>query len=188
VPIDTRAWLLDLGDGWRAAVGAYPMVEYVLAPAIRPIPLSPAHCPGLMVWREQLIPVLDPARLMGLTPDTGGKALRAVILAWQRVAGEALHHGALLVRSAPVEIAVSDDLACPLPDRPEILRTIALSCFTHEDRAVPVLNVVRLFGERLAGEALAEAPAEERVGARADGSPGFGFVRDDVKLRALRVV
>jgi hypothetical protein len=48
------------------------------------------------------------------------------------------------VRSAPVEVWASDDMACPLPEHPAFAH-FSRSCFAHQQEAVPVLDAAMLF-------------------------------------------
>lgn len=159
-----RAWLMDVGAGFRVAAGGHQVVEYLLSPETVNLPLTPAHCRGVMIWREQMIPVVDLAPLLpgGETRVHGWR--RAVVLAYQEAPGEPLHYGALLVRAAPLEVIASDDMACPLPGDPDVFRYFACSCFAHDDKAVPVLDTARLFARPLPQAALPrESEAETTV-------------------------
>lgn len=144
-----RAWLMDVGAGFRVAAGGHQVVEYLLSPETVRLPLTPAHCRGVMIWREQMIPVVD---LTPLLPGDVAQASgwrRAVVLAYQQAPGESLRYGALLVRAAPLEVFAADDMACPLPDDPEVFRYFACACFAHDDKAVPILDTARLFARPL---------------------------------------
>jgi chemotaxis signal transduction protein len=153
--------MFDVGAGIRVAAGAHQVVEYLLAPETIPLPLMPAHCRGVLLWREQLIPVVD---ILPLLPAHGvvvtGGWRRAVVLAWQDAPGKPLKHGALVVRAAPVESLVADDMACALPPDAAVFGHIASSCFRHEDSPVPILDIVKLFGQPLSDTLL---PREEKM-------------------------
>lgn len=164
MPSTARAWLMDVGAGFRVAAGAHQVVEYLLSPETMSLPLTPAHCRGVMIWREQMIPVVDLAPLLpgGGTQASGWR--RAVVLAYQEAPGEPLRYGALLVRAAPIEVFAADDMACPLPGDPEVFRYFACSCFAHDDKAIPVLDTARLFARPLPLSALPrESEAEATV-------------------------
>jgi chemotaxis signal transduction protein len=155
---------MDVGGGYRVAAGAYQVVEYLLSPETVSLPLTPAHCRGVMIWRKQMIPVVDLAPLLpgGETRVRGWR--RAVVLAYQETPGEPLRYGALLVRAAPLEIFADDGMACPLPGDPEVFRHFACSCFTHDNKATPVLDIARLFARPLPRAALpGESEAETTV-------------------------
>jgi chemotaxis signal transduction protein len=158
--------LLDVGAGWRVAAGAHHVVEYLLAPPTVPLPRTAAHCPGVLLWRERIVPLLDLARLLPGPPAPVPARERAVILAYQDAPGAPLRYGALRVQAAPAEVWASDEHACPLPDEPAELRQLSRSCFRHLERPVAVLDVARLFARPLAWVAArAAADPEDAAGA-----------------------
>jgi chemotaxis signal transduction protein len=147
-----RGWLMDVGGRWRLAIGADHVVEYLLSPPTHSLPRMPAHCLGVSVWREQLIPVLDLGPVLSEQSPLGERPPRAVVLAYQESPGEPVRHGALVVRSAPVEVWASDDMACPLPEHPAVLRHLARSCFVNREETIPVLDAALLFSTTLAAD------------------------------------
>jgi len=146
-----RAWLLDVAGGMRLAAGAPFVVEYLLDPETIELPRLPAHCRGVMLWRERIIPVIDLAPILAGVEGLSGGWSRAVVLAWQDAPGQPLQYGALSVLKAPVELFVSDSDARPLPERPEILRQFAGSCFGYDDEVIAIVDVRRLFTRPLLG-------------------------------------
>lgn len=143
----SRAWLLHVAGDRRVAAGAAHVVEYLLDPEPLPIPLTPRHCAGLMLWRDRIIPVIDLAPMFGARRTTAAR--RAIILAYQEAPGRPLRHGGLLVEAAPVEIQVTDDMAGPLPELNAAFRSLVRACFLHQDRPVPVIDVLGLFARPL---------------------------------------
>lgn len=147
---DTRpAWVMDVGDGVTVAAGTAHVAEYLVAAEPIPLPRTPAHCAGVMVWRDRLIPVIDLARLLTGRRSPPGPHRRAVILAYQEAAGRPLQYGALYVAGAPTRTAVSDDMACALPDAQPALPHLARACFSYRDKAVAILDPGALFARAL---------------------------------------
>lgn len=140
-----RAWLLTAGVDF--AIAERHMVEYLRSPQILEVPLRPPHCAGVTIWRERWIPVLDMAQI-NPAPSTAGAPVHVVVLAYQFAPGEALHHGALVVHTRPREAWVSDAMACPLPDDLAALQHLACACFSLDEKAIPVVDVTRLFSGR----------------------------------------
>lgn len=139
----SRAWLMDVGADHRIAAGAPHVVEYLVDPQALPVPRTPPHCAGLMIWRERMIPVIDFAR--PATGDAISPARRAVVLAYQDAPGQALRYGALRISAVPAEVWVSDDMAGAPEGIPETFRPLARACIVHDDRVIPILDVKRLF-------------------------------------------
>ena len=141
---------MDVGGRWRLAVGAPCVVEYLLSPPTHLLPRMPAHCLGVLVWQERLIPILDLAPVFSERPIPRERsAARAVVLAYQESPGKPLSYGAVVVRSAPVEVWASDHMARSLPEH-SALRKLSRSCFAHGEELIPVLDTKRLFATSLA--------------------------------------
>ncbi len=175
----SRAWVMDVGAGWQVAAGAPHVVEYLLAPETIDVPRAPGHCAGLLIWRDQIIPVIDfaPPSVERRAPPAPPR--RAVILAYQEGPAQALRFGALLVTAAPTEAWVSDDMAGPLTQMPALFRPVARACFVQQDRAIPILDTRRLFTRPLPPWRATHAAVSERLvqpvaGPRATPAPAAG--------------
>ena len=134
----TRAWMMDVGVGRRVAAGTHHVVEYLPSPETAGLPL---------IWREQIIPSLELARL-GSTEEPARREWHgAVVLAYQVAPGMPLRYGALLVAAAPQETWVSNDMACSLPEESAAFGYFTSACFTYQEQAVAVVDTARLFSE-----------------------------------------
>lgn len=149
-----RGWIMDVGGGWSVATGAQHMIEYLLSPEWVPLPLTPRHCPGVLVWRERIIPVVDIGLLFGARAHHADRGMNAAVLAYQGDAGRRPDYGAVLLDRMPREVHVTDDMACALPAEPETVARVACSCFRYGDRAVPILDLPCLFGTPPASPAM----------------------------------
>lgn len=154
----SKAWVMDVGAGWRVAAGGPHVVEYLLVADVLSVPGVPRHCAGLLIWRERLIPLLDLEPLLAPRGEalSPGRSRRAVVLAYQEAPGQPLSYGALLVGAAPDELWVSDDMAAALPHMPQAFRHIARACFAEDDRSVPILDVQQLFARPLPADLVLE--------------------------------
>lgn len=174
----TRAWLLEVASGTRLAAGAPFVVEYLLESETIPVPRTPRHCPGVMLWRERMIPVVDLLPVLSGSRPPSGDWSRSVVLAWQKAPGAPLQYGALRVCAPPLEVFTADDMACSLPDDLPLMRHLARSCFRYESSAIPVLDVARLFGAPLP-EDLREAAARAQ-----EATPDGNSDQDDAAIPA----
>lgn len=148
MPSQIKAWVLDVGSGQQVAVGRQQLVEFVRAVEVLHVPLAREYCAGVIVWREQLVPVVELPVLLGGAPGVAGRASVGV-LAYQDGPGEPLRYGALPLATEPREAWVNDEMACALPREAASWRAITLSCFNYAGRAVPILHLRRLFNEPL---------------------------------------
>lgn len=142
------AWLLDLGRDRFAAVGNAELQEVMVEPPLIAQAAAPAYCRYHVHWRGQELPVMDLAVVFGAAPEAEPPR-------WLTIAGyhdpsdQRACFGALQLAAPPTVIQVSDDSACPIPETSlaEYLAWsyLALCCFQHLDRVIPILNVPLLF-------------------------------------------
>jgi len=138
----TNAWILDLGSNYRAAVGGRELLHLVDVPAIFSVPCTPLYCRSALFWQGKLLPVMDiAARLSGTAHD----AQFIAVVGYQQRRGEYPQFGAVQLLSPPLQVAVSDEQACDLPQTAQGWDELAISCFGYLGAAVPVLDLNRLF-------------------------------------------
>lgn len=139
------AWLLECGESLAVAVGDHEMVELVRSEHLHRVPGTPAHCASVLVWQNEIVPVMDLGPLHGGAESPRDNAYQC-LLHYQEASGAALQLLALQVVRAPERIRVDDAQFCEFPREHEHsrLRGITLSCFTHHARPVIVLDIASL--------------------------------------------
>lgn len=137
-----NAWLLDFGGDCRAAVGTRELLHLVDAPFTFAVPRAPGYCRQIVMWQERLLPVMDIAARVG---SVSRQAPFLAVIGYQRQRGEYPQFGALMLSSPPMQLEVSDEQSCPLPDEEGAWRELSISCFEHQGAPVPVLNLCRIF-------------------------------------------
>lgn len=145
------AWLLELGQDRRAAVGERELLHLLPQPQLLAVPLAPAYCARVLPWQDGLLPVWDVSAWAGGEAAAVDTELVAVV-GYQRRAGQAPFFGALVLTEPPARVLVDDAQACDLPaDFP--WQDIASACFSHEERPVPILDLRRMFAAPLRASA-----------------------------------
>jgi len=139
------ARLLEYRPGGFVAFPAHTTIALVDSPPVVPVPGTPYYCVGLMAWEGRQLPLLDLDTLLRAYPATEPSTGHVLVLAYQCAPGRALDYGAVCARSLVRMIEVADSQACELPHDSDLWPWIAVSCFEHEGRAVPVLDTARLF-------------------------------------------
>lgn len=146
---EAKAWLLPLDEQLLAATGEFEISQIITEPQLYPVPGAPAHCNRVCNWQNRLLPVLDLATWL----RGNGSVMRdrsVVAIAAYREESDALpNYGGLLLAATPRQITVDDNQACPLPARPVNWPRIAISCFRHQDQAVPIIDLGTVFSEAL---------------------------------------
>lgn len=141
----SEAWLLDCGNSLAIAVGDHEMAEYVQEQSFYSVPGSPGYCSSVLVWHNNIVPVMD---LSVLQYGPGGEEAKSLVclLNYQEAPNAPLQHLALRVVRTPQKIRVDDDHACELPDGLEssILKQVSLACFSYDGLPVLVLDIARL--------------------------------------------
>ena len=143
----TQAWLLDLDGQQHVAVGLRHMEEFISLDEaeIMHIPLAAPYTRGMLRWRDHVVPLIDPAVVLATdAPAPAG----VLVLTYQSVPGEALRHGAILLRQHPRMLIVSSDMARAIPDS-QVWEMLANACLDVDGEAVPVLEVARFFSTAL---------------------------------------
>ena len=141
----SEAWLLDCGNSLAIAVGDHEMAEYMQGQNFYSVPGSPGYCSSVLVWQNNIVPVMD---LSALQYGPGGEQGNSLVclLHYQETPNAPLQHLALRVARTPQKIRVDDEHACELPEglQSSILGQVSLACFNYDGLAVLVLDIARL--------------------------------------------
>ena len=141
-----KAWLLEFSRNQIAAVGLHELVEVLSRPKLYHVPIANARCHQVLVWRDEILPVVN-FGVGHVSEDmnalTGGAV--TAIAVYQTVPGEPLRHGALELNVMPKTVSVADNMACALPESSMWIADLAISCFSYENLAVPVIDLTRVF-------------------------------------------
>ena len=142
------ARILEYAQNRRIALPIHTTLEIVEDPEIFPVPRSAPHGIGLFYWQERWLPVIDLGHLFQQADlSVAIEKLRSVlVIAYQRVPGQALEYGAIVLPLLPETIFIGDDASCALPEDSPLWPEISLSCFTYKDAATPIVDTGRLFG------------------------------------------
>ena len=146
---DATAWIVHFAQGLQAAVGERELRHIIEQPMLKGIPQTPIHCQNVLLWESEMLPVLDLAAWLTGTP-TQLSPQTAGIVGWQADADGPVQHGVLMFTGVPRKVVVRDEQACDLPDTAPGWQTVAVSCFRHDDNAIPILNLPYLFSNALA--------------------------------------
>jgi CheW-like domain len=144
--LTAKAWLLEFARNQVAAVGLHELVEVLSRPKLYHVPMASARAHQVLVWRDEILPVVNFGARPEQETDPGQPTAAVTAIAvYQTVPGEPLRHGALQLAVMPRTVTVADNMACALPESQSSLADLAISCFSYENYAVPVIDLTRVF-------------------------------------------
>jgi len=143
----SRAWLLDFGDCLQAAVGYHEMLQVLLSPRLFEVPCTPQYCREVLIFQNDILPVLDMSSLLETEKITPLMAQVVGIVLYQENPDHPIRYAALRLASMPQSIYVSDDQACDLPADQDYWKPFALSSFSRDDVVIPIIDLAYLFSE-----------------------------------------
>jgi len=144
--VSAQAWLLEISRNQVAAVGLHELVEVLSRPKLYHVPMASPQSHQVLVWRDEILPVVDFGATSSNEPEDAlpGGVVTAIAV-YQTVPGEPLRHGALQLTVMPRTVTVADNMACALPETNSVIGALAISCFSYENYAVPVIDLTRVF-------------------------------------------
>ena len=144
------AWIVTFDGDFRAALGAREMVHLVETPVLVDIPQTPSYCQQILIWEDEMLPVIDLTAWFSGRPANRDCASVAIV-GWQEQPESPPQYGALLFTGIPQRVEVQDEQVCDLPEL-STMRSwcdIAMSCFDHEGQPTPILDLPTLFSGAL---------------------------------------
>jgi len=148
-----KAWILNFGGGIHAAVAFHEMSQILLSPQLHYVPKTLPHCDHVLIMRYRILPVMNlanlfapvaaPSRIMESDSEDSGIIGIAV---YQAKPEAPLSYVGLHLETLPQATFVDDADACELPDNP-LWQQLAMSCFYHEAKRVPLLDLNALFSD-----------------------------------------
>ena len=136
------AWLLECADALTVAVADHEIVECIQPERFYPVPAAPPYCSTVVEWQGRLVPVMDMGQVFTAT-RAPTQSTFVCLLAYQEAPRSPLQYIGLPVNKTPQKVEVDDAQICE-PDGSALLRAIALSCFTHLQQSVAIVDVARL--------------------------------------------
>jgi len=150
-----RAWLLSFSPDFQAAVGYHEMSQVIMSPTLFPIATAPDYCCELMIMQQQILPIMNIRKLLAPQQnylDIQSHPIIGIALYQNKNNGKVQSIG-MQLNESPKLINVSDEQACDLPDEADIgyaprWADFSLSCFLHQDKKIPILNIAYLFSRQ----------------------------------------
>jgi hypothetical protein len=151
LPVDAGpravARLVEYAPGRQIALPPHTTIELLENPAVVTVPGAAYYACGLLAWQNRLLPLIDLHALLRAYPGANSAVAPryALVLAYQRVPRQPVEYGAISLAVLPQTVTVSDEAQCELFTDSDLWPLLALSCFKHEGRTVPILDTAKLF-------------------------------------------
>lgn len=149
------AWVLKVTENLQVAVSQYEMHHIEESSQLIKIPCSPAWCNNLLLWKSQIVPVIDFTKWqksIDAEPSSQQDTRMIAIIRYKNPQTATTSYGAIRIEQPPVLEKVSNQQSCQADDLSNDLRAISVSAFRNSDKAtVPVLNVSKLFSGAITG-------------------------------------
>ncbi len=140
------ACVLEYAADSFIALPVHAGVELVESPRLVPVPGMAHFCRGLVAWQGRQLPLIDlQAYLGGLDSPASPPFSHVLMVAYQVAPGVAIDYGAFCAPFLVRMVEVVDSDQCPLPVGLACWDGIAISCFLHQGRVIPVLEPSRIF-------------------------------------------
>ena len=146
------AWVLEVADDIRVAISQHEMNHIDESSNLIKIPKSPAWCDHVILWKSQIVPVMDFVKTdepEGLSKDKSENSIMVAIVRLFDDSEQKITYGAIRILKPPVLEKISNEQASTKQEIDEKWNNISISAFKYKQNVVPVLDVKSLFGGSL---------------------------------------
>ncbi len=138
------AWIMKVGESFFASVSQMELVHIVNNPRYIEIPGAPDYCCNIIVWNDNILPVIDFSCLINSTTNSTTCDVAAVII--YRDSNNEIQYGGINLANSPELEYVDNSQSCEFPAHTKALQTISLSCFKSKSGyEVPILDMNKIF-------------------------------------------
>jgi len=141
-----RAWILDFGRNLRAACGHHEMWQVLILPKLFSVPYTSFYCDTVLVFQDNILPVLDIVSLFAGQKIVQQNRVIGIAI-YQEDPNEPIRYAGVQLADMPRSIFVGDDQVCDLSTDQPFQEPLAVSCFSHENQAIPIIDFAYLFSE-----------------------------------------
>jgi hypothetical protein len=142
----SRAWLLDFGGGLQAACGHHEMWQVLISPTLFEIPCTAFYCDKVLIFQDDILPVLDVVSLFEHKVIQIPNQIVGIAI-YQQDPSDPIRYAGLRLAEMPLGIRVSDEQMCDLPIDQPFQQPLAISCFSYENKKIPIIDFAYLFSE-----------------------------------------
>jgi len=143
------AWILKVSEQHSVAISQYEMNHIEDSGEFYKIPKAPAWCDNIMLWKNQIVPVIDFTQLLSdktLLETANKQSSMVAIIRLFYGTDKVASYGAIKILQPPVLEGVQNHQACQKEDIPNQLSDVSLAAFKYQEQAVvPILDIQKIF-------------------------------------------
>lgn len=138
------AWVMKVDESLYTSVSQMELVHIIDKPYFVNIPKAPEYCQNIVIWNENILPVVDLSCLLNDTKSRNICDFVAVII--YRDCNSEIHYGGVKLVDSPELEYVDNNQLCNIPEHSMNIQTISLSCFISKDgHETPILDMSKVF-------------------------------------------
>ena len=151
---EISAWIMKANEKLFVSVSQMELVHIINEPSYMLIPGTPAYCCNVVIWNDNILPVINLFCLIDSSYSVNPKqGVVAVII--YRDNNQNINYGGINLIDTPILEPVKNKQVCLLPDTYTKLQNISLSCFKNKDgNKVPILDTSKLFSREFSTQFL----------------------------------
>jgi len=140
------AWVLQVSAEQNIAISQYEMSHIEESPKLKSIPGAPEWCRHVMLWKNQIIPVMDFTYIHSSLDGQESSSNMFCILRLFDNKNQTTKYGAIKILQPPVLESVTNHQAIDKIDIESGIRDISISAFKRGDESiVPIIDIQNLF-------------------------------------------
>jgi len=142
------AWLLQVDRLVNVAIGQFELIHIIDEPDYMSIPQSPKHCKDVVLWNNNIVPVMSLVSWLTSEIQVDNTGVVAIVV-YEDEQGKH-KFGGIKLSNAPIQAKVKNSQQCQLTGDFDKWRKVSLSSFKSKTGdIVPIIDVSKLFSQVL---------------------------------------
>lgn len=143
---ESNAWLLSFKENTSVAIGEHELLHIITEPELQYIPKSQKYCQNVVYWQDNILPVTN---ISGYVNNSENELSDIIgVVAYNDPNSSIKLYSAIDLTSIPKKIKVDDNQQCSLTNELESWREFTISCFKHNEKVTPIINLSSFFQKK----------------------------------------
>ncbi len=141
------AWLLQLDRLVNVAIGQFELTHIVDQPEYISIPQAPEHCKDIILWNDNIVPVMNLTSWMSGDKQSDAPGVVAIVV--YTGAQNNYLYGGIKLNNPPVQVKVKNIQQCQWTKSLDKWKILSISCFkSQEGEVVPIIDITKVFSQK----------------------------------------